>query len=258
MFVSLSAAALVVLLVSLSLAFRVPQQNYQASVSATGTTGARQTATAGAATVSAIFQHSTASAGPAHATETAQALAQPYVAQEPGPGCDKGGGQWVAQAAPPQAIQCLADRTRLNAVPDSSGGTSNGITFVMQPFPQKFTASIDVSNIVGSQTYVVFRLTADNGAVSIDLSLDRVLYNYWSVTRTNERQQSTGSYPDRAITTLLFRLDGLQTSVWVNGSQIIAFNEIIPLLADSITFALASGGAEAQVDLQNFVLTPIP
>src|SRR5690348_5476790 len=105
---------------------------------------------------------------------------------------------------------------------------SNGITFVMQPFPQKFTASIDVSNIVGSQTYVVFRLTADNGTISIDLSLDRVLYNYWSVNRTNERQQSTGAYPDRAITTLLFRLDGLQTSVWVNGSQIVAFNEITP------------------------------
>ena len=254
LFIGVSAALLVALLVSLSFIFRAPQQGYQANIPATRTTQAGQTNTAAAGTISAVFQTNTVVAG---ITATARAL-QPYVAPVPGPGCDKGGGQWLAKMFPSQGIQCLADRARLTTLPDPGGGASNGITFVMQPFPQKFAASIDVSNIVGSHTYVAFRLTADKGDVIIDLGLDRVLYNYWSVNRTNERQQYTGSYPDRAVTTLLFRLDGLQTSAWVNGSQIISFNEIAPLVADSITFELASDGSDAQVDLQNFVLTPIP
>jgi serine/threonine protein kinase len=254
LFAGISAAVLVALLVSLSLVFRAPQGT-QANISATGTTGARQTATAAAATASAIFQQSTANAGPAHATETAQALLQPYTA--PVPGCDKDS-RWSVKTTAPQATQCLADRIRLTTDPDPGGGASNSITFIMQPFPQKFTASIDVSNIVGSQTYLVFRLMADNDAVDIDLSLDKAFYTQWSVNRSNERGQDTGSYPDRAITTLLFRLDGLQTSVWVNGSQIVSFNELAPLVTDKITFLISSDGSEAQVDLQNFTLTPIP
>lgn len=249
-----SAAVLVALLVSLSLVFRAPQGT-QAGVSATGTAGAQQTGTAAAATVSAIFQNSTANAGANDATATARALLQPYTA--PAPACDKDS-RWSVETNDPQATQCLADKLRLTAVPDPSGGTSNFITFIMQPFPQKFSVSMDVSNIVGSQVHLDFGVSADNNAVGIDMMLDTAYNTPWYIERTNERGTIIAPYPDRAVSTLLFRLDGLQTTVWVNGSQIASFNELAPLAVDQIRFLLASDGSRAQVDLQNFVFTPIP
>ena len=255
-----SAAVLVALLLSLSFIFRAPQQGYQANIPATRTAGAQQAAqtdTALAATSTAITQASTATVGATNATATAR-VTQPYVAPVPGPGCDKGGGQWSAYPSSPSSVQCLADRLRLTGAPDGAGGYLNVVTFQMNSFPAKFSVSIDVSNIQGGQTYFDFGVAADNDSVGIDVRMDTTYNTPWTAIHTNERGLNTGPYPQRAVSTLLIRLDGLQTGAWVNGSQIASYNEILPLVADKITITLGAGNADAQVDVQNFVVTPIP
>ena len=256
--VGVSASLLLVILLSALLGANYAQGQALLHQSATRTAQAQDTAQAITqhATWTAIAQDASATAASRQATQTAlnaTATAQhipptlPYRVQVPGP-CGASNAAWSGGDS--QLLECQSDRLTLK-----SNGSGATINFTLNPFPSRYTVSIDVSNIVGERTSVnlVVQGTTDGYVFNFDLGPGNTML--LAIGYGDHGGGPEESVNTTGTNTIAIRINGSAGSFLLNGSQVYAGDVGVPFSTATISIGLI-GDPGAQADIQNFAITP--
>ncbi len=260
----LSMSALVLFLLSLGLLFgywlptqqRLTAARTATSQAATATGAAEQGTETALAQVFAQGETATATSQQAttvakNATATAQHIPPtlPYRVQVPGP-CPGSNAAWSSPADSDQ-LDCQADWLTLKGASIASAE----IIFTLNPFPQNFQVSLDVSNIVGKNTSLSLQINgkADGYDFSFNLGPGSTMLLFTGKGNFGGGPQLNFN-PGRA-NTIALSMRGVTCRFLLNGSVVHSDSQAQPLAVANITISL-TGDPNDQVDLQNFAITP--
>jgi hypothetical protein len=219
-------------------------QTAQAQTAAQNSTG---TALAQSASATSVAQQATQTTLDATAPEQHLPITLPYHIQVPGP-CGASNAAWSSSTT--RFLTCRADRLTLNG----SGAT---ITFTLPSFPTRYRVSIEVSNIVGSQTAVVLAVngTAQKYGYSFYLgpgnSMNPLIWDGAEVTGPVDTANT------RQTNTIGIGIDGSAGRFLLNDTQVYAGSVGVPFATATITiFIVPNEDAGEQADIQNFAILP--
>lgn len=201
----------------------------------------------------------------AEATATAVAQHQPaYMAASPGPGCDKGKGQWdpTDLGDPSTKITCTANGMQM-VQPGTAQYIGQARFFDLDGnFPANYSvgATIDLSNINGGRAGI-FARTSAAGSYHV--------YIYptgtWSILKDdasgNATKLGTGQVTLNASqpVQMLVTVKGTAISLSINGTQVTSVSDTTAPLTttNDVSLITNAGNATATVIFSEFVFTPL-
>lgn len=206
------------------------------------------------------------------ATATAQATAlTPYSAASPGPGCDKGKGQWnpYDYGNSASVIKCLSNglQVALSGTAAAGGNPAEVKFYDLDgnfPANYKIAVTVDMSNInLGGAG--IFLRTKD-GVASYHVYV--FSNGSWDI-RKNDLTQGTSSTLNagnfalntNAPVQLVVAISGTTISLTINGTTVSTTKDVTtPALTstDDISLALNGAGSQAALVFSNFTFTPLP
>lgn len=203
-----------------------------------------------------FFQH--------NGTSTA-AGPQPYSATTPGPGCDKGNGQWSLPASHSYfTTTCSATGITLKQTATSAYSPTVLFKGTGQGLPQSYTVQVQATITAGDALSGVGLLVHGQaaGGGHIFLALENTLWGFAVLSGDNKgtvgKRRGFIAAPTKNFT-LLVEVDGPTMTFTINGKQVTHATEPSFSGSDDIGFFISSAdGKLMSATFSHFAFTPLP
>jgi hypothetical protein len=199
-----------------------------------------------------------------HAT-TAAALPKPYSAAAPGPGCDKGTGQWSLAASHTYfTTTCSATGIAVKQTATSAYSPTVYFKGTGQGLPQSYSVQVAATITSGDALSGVGLLVHGQaaGGGHIFLALENTAWGFAVLSGDNKgtvgKRRGFFAAPTKVLT-LLVEVVGPTMTFTINGKQVTHLTEPSFSSSDDLGFYIDSAdGKLMSATFSNFVYTPLP